>query len=397
MMPKPAWIVLSTLILAGACQSDPPGAVSYIDSAGVRHTISPDTSRAYARIDPDPVLDLGGPDASGPTQFFQIRSLYLDPQGNVWIADGGSAELRIFRPDGSHWKTRGGSGEGPGEFRRIQVLGAFRGDSVAVWDHGNPRLTVFDPLGELARTTNARWGETPPFAIDVFPDGSILAKKPVVLSAGSVQPGQLLGDTVSLIRVDLERRVEERLGPAPGPLWVFTGTSQIPIPFTINAPFDLWGEDVHVSTGPRFQIQAFRGGRLIEEYAVDRAPREVTRADVDAYVGLYERYISDPAPRREYLSTVDHPAQPEHLPGYDRLVVGGNGCMWAQIYTPDLSGLTWDVFSPTGEWLGQVSLPASFSLHAVGQGRLVGVWRDELGVEHVRAYELYTSSGDRER
>jgi hypothetical protein len=390
-MSHRVWIILTLIVALAACRGNPPRVTTYVDSAGVRHTISPDTSLTFADVDPDPALSLGGPDVSGPTQFFQVRGIYVDPQGNLWIADGGSNELRIFRPDGSHWKTRGGKGEGPGEFERIHLLGAFRGDSVAMWDDRNPRLTVFDPLGEFVRTVSARRGDDPaPNPIDVFPDGSILAKKPVFLGPGSLSPGQMFGDTVSLIRVDLEERTEEAIGLAYGPLWVLTGTNQIPIPFTIHAPFVLQGEEVHLAIGAGFRIQVSQLGHLTEEYGVDRSPRAVTREVVEAYVKMYEG-ISDPVRRSEILSTLDHPARPSQLPSYDRLIVADDGKVWAQIYTPDRSGLTWDVFASSREWLGQVELPAGFSLSAIHDQRMVGVWRDELWVEHVRVYGLSPS------
>jgi len=72
-------------------------------------------------------------------------------------------------------------------------------------------------------------------------------------------------------------------------------------------------------------------------------------------------------------------------------VVADDGNVWAQIYTPNPSVPTWDVYSPTGEWLGEVDLPEGFSLSAVGHGRLFGVWRDSLGVEYVRVFSLLSS------
>jgi hypothetical protein len=224
--------------------------------------------------------------------------------------------------------------------------------------------------------------------VDVFPDGSLLAKKPVVLPAGSLDPGQILGDTVNLARVGLADRTEEAQGRVPGPLWVWTGTSQVPIPFTIYAPIDLSGEGVHISVGAEFRIQVHLHGNLSAEYGVDRPPRGAGGEAVEAYVQLYERYISDPGQRREYLSTVNHPNQPSHLPAYDLLLTSDDGSVWARIYSPDLSASTWDVYAPDRKWMGQVELPEDFTLFAVGDDRLTGVWRDELGVEYVRVYEL---------
>ena len=122
LMSMRVWLFFSLIVALAACRSEPPSTVTYLDSAGVRHTISPDTLRTFADVDPDPALSLGGPDVMGPAQFFDVRSIHVDPGGNIWIADGGSGEVRIFRPDGSHWKTRGGKGEGPGEFRQPESM-----------------------------------------------------------------------------------------------------------------------------------------------------------------------------------------------------------------------------------------------------------------------------------
>ncbi len=386
-------LILTLIVMVGACRSDPPGLVTYVDSAGVRHTISPDTTRTFAEVNPVPVLSLGGADISGPTQFFNVQGIHVDRDGNLWVADGGSGEVRMFRPDGSHWKTVGGRGEGPGEFRgRIRLLGAFRGDSVAIWDVQNPRMTILDPMGELARTESAQWGETiPPQAFGVFPDGTILAKKPVLIPAGTLDPGQLFGDTVWLEKVDLANRIEEPQTLIPGPLWVFTGTNQIPIPFTIHAPMVLRNDEIHLSFGSDFRLRVFRGGHLTEVYGVDRGPRGVTQDALDSYAGLYERYYSDPNQLSEYLSTMDHPNLPRHLPGYHRLVVADDGNVWAQIYTPDLPGLIWDVYAPSREWVGQVEVPVGFSLTTVRDHQVYGIWRDELVIEHVRVYGLRPS------
>ncbi len=69
--------------------------------------------------------------------------------------------------------------------------------------------------------------------------------------------------------------------------------------------------------------------------------------------------------------------------------MSAEGNVWAQIYSPDFfaSG-TWDVYGAGREWLGQVQTPAGFTVTNITSDQLVGVWRDDLGVEHVRVYRI---------
>ena len=375
----------------GACEDVTPArAVMVTDSAGVRITVNRDEPRSFADIDSVPVLSLGGADAVGPTEFSRIQHVYRDPRGRLWVADGQSGEMRIFNPDGSHWKTRGGRGEGPGEFLRIRMLGPLRGDSVAVWDVGNARLTLFDPEGEFVRTSRLTSRETfTPRAVDIFWDGSILAQVPQIISVASIEPGAILGDTVLQIRIDLEDSTEEPQLKVPGgTLWLWTGRSQIPIPFTTALSFDLVDEAVHLATGPDFRVQVFEDGRLAEIYGVARDEREVSVADIAVYRDFVEEYIPK-AQQSDYLSALDHPSRPNVLPAYSRLLSASDGHVWAQIYSPDvLAPATWDVFNGAREWVGQVQTPANFAAMSITDGTVAGVWRDDVGVEHVRIYRI---------
>ena len=386
-------LIVGLLVGLSACERETAPTVTVTDSVGIRLTISPDAPTTapttFAEIDPQPVLSLGGPDAEGPTQFYQIQHVHIDPRGRLWVADGQSGELRIFQPDGSHWKTRGGRGEGPGEFVRIRLLGSFRGDSVAVWDDANGRLSLFDGEGELVRTERVPPSDDPrPRAFDVFADGSFLGQVPRVFAAGSVEAGQILGDSVRLVRVDLENSTQSTLGGALGPLWLWTGQSQIPIPFTINAGFDVYDESVHLVSGQEFRVRVFEAGRLSEIYGVARDAREVSGADIAAYRAFIEEYYPE-SQQNDYLSTLDHPSRPTVMPAYSRLLAAADGHTWAQIYSPDFSApATWDVYDASREWVGQVQTPGGFMTMTITGASVAGVWRDDLGVEHVRVYRI---------
>jgi len=359
------------------------------DSAGVRLTIMADAPMVYAELDTIPVVSIGGPDASGPEQFFRVQGVHVDGGDRLWVADGQSGELRIFEADGTHWKTRGGSGEGPGEFLQIRLLGATKADSVLLGDSRVDRITVFDPEGEFVRTERLPSSERPaPRPFDVFPDGSVLGQLRRVLMAPSLEPGQILRDSVELVRVRLGTRSAEPYGSGAGPLWLWTGRSQIPIAFTVNASFDVVGEDVHLVSGPDFRVHVLNDDGLRAAYGVERQARSVGDADLDSYRRFVNEYLPE-AMWAEYLEALSHEEGPSHLPGYDRVIASRDGHVWAQVYESDPSAPhDWDVFDGEGRFSGRVHVWSGFYPMVITRNAIVGVWRDTLGVEFIRKYRL---------
>jgi hypothetical protein len=377
------------LMSVTGCENSDPSDVMVLDSAGVRLTVSEDVQRVFAVLDSVPTLSLGGPEATGPTQFFRIQGIHVDPAGRLWVADGQSGELRIFEPDGSHWKTRGGRGEGPGEFVQIRLLGSAPGDTVLVGDGGLDRITVFSPEGEFVRTEVLPSSDRPaPRPFDVFSDGSILGQVPRVVSASSLEPGQVLSDSVDLVRVDRASSALHLYGAVPGPLWIWTGRSQAPVPFTVNASFDVAGAELYLVSGADFRVRVFESGELRKVHAVGRSPRPAENADLESYRAFVEEYVPEQM-RAAYLSALDHEVRPNVLPGYDRVLTSSDGGVWAQVYDPDIGAPhDWDVFDPEGRLLGEVHVAAGVYPLLVTENAVVGIWRDPLGVEHVQEYQF---------
>jgi len=48
----------------------------------------------------------------------------------------------------------------------------------------------------------------------------------------------------------------------------------------------------------------------------------------------------------------------------------------------------WKIFDRDGVYLGVVETPPRFRICEVGSDYLLGRWRDDLDVEHVRMYQL---------
>ena len=79
---------------------------------------------------------------------------------------------------------------------------------------------------------------------------------------------------------------------------------------------------------------------------------------------------------------------PELKPVFSRLLVDDEGWLWAGLYRSDRRVLRWLVFDPKGEGFGSVDLPRNLDVRQIGRDFVLGVWRDELGVNYVRRHAL---------
>jgi outer membrane protein assembly factor BamB len=108
----------------------------------------------------------------------------IDPQGNLWIADGANSRFQIFAPDGTFLEEWGTPGSGDGQFNLVEATGdgwggiAFDADgNFYVADTGNFRSQKFDRNRQFLTS----WGTNGtgdgqflnPVALAATPDGTI--------------------------------------------------------------------------------------------------------------------------------------------------------------------------------------------------------------------------------
>jgi hypothetical protein len=75
-------------------------------------------------------------------------------------------------------------------------------------------------------------------------------------------------------------------------------------------------------------------------------------------------------------------------PAFVTFLLDPLGYLWVQDYMPVGPAARWSVFAPDGVWLGEVTFPERFQPTQILADEVVGVWRDDLLVEYVRAYAL---------
>ncbi len=107
----------AALLLASlaACADVPSEQTIVSDSAGIRvvSNPAPDTPLDWTFT---PTVTLGG-EEDGPQSFFSVseRTVGVDAAGRIYVLDTDGHRLLVFAGDGTHLRTLGREGEGPGE------------------------------------------------------------------------------------------------------------------------------------------------------------------------------------------------------------------------------------------------------------------------------------------
>jgi hypothetical protein len=402
-------VACATLAFVSACTASDGrygAAVTVYDSAGIEIVENHAPSWAEGEgwtIDPVPLAEIGG--AAGPDDdLFRVTDVRRLSDGSIVAASSSPASLYRFHPDGSLAVVLGRQGDGPGEFRSIDLLPA-RGDTIIAWDQRNARLTWFDPGGDVIETRRidqAQFSRRSPFAL--LPDGRILA-------AGFDYP---------------ERPLE-------------VGLREIPLGLDLIHPdgtresIDVdWIEDeeliVYLDPRPVQQLLFFPPGRTDLRFAAARLFASLTlRAEIEVREpsGAFRRLIRWDAPVRLVSEqAVDERApsmgeavrgrdfDPAHatdidldeielihdtLPAHGGIEVDVEGNIWVHeldLSEEDAASLTrFQVFDSDGRWLGLVNLPAGLAEIEFGADYLAGVWRDEDRVEYVRVFRIIKPGG----
>ena len=394
---RPALAPALALVAATACAERGPDVAVRVDSAGVR--IVESTSAAWPpaeewTVSPEPVFRLGNLEDDPFSQFFRILDVALLAGGDVIVVDGGSSEVRRYDATGRHMWSAGGRGEGPGEFRSPRYLGRRDDGSFLVWDRSLFRLSVIGENGEVILSQRRSSPDGREFIVQgLFDDGAWLVTFPVSISAPSA--GTAWADTIGLWRYDPVREDRVRLAGIIGQRWIWTGQHMLPVPFSPRPLRAIDGSRLAVASGPDAEISVHdAAGSLVARYRFARDREPVTESDVRQVIESLVEIGQSGAPAAAWRDWRDRMEIPRYEPAFDWLLADGNGTLWARRFQSDPLSReppSWDVFDPTGVYLGSVSTPGGLAVLAIGDGLLAGVYRDELGVEYVSVHRVLTA------
>lgn len=94
-------------------------------------------------------LIIGSEDQPLENQLGRPIAVRTDEEGNIYIADRASRQIKVFDEKGNHLKNLGGRGRGPGEFQEIEQPVEWTPEGhLVVMDRGKLQYTVISTDGE---------------------------------------------------------------------------------------------------------------------------------------------------------------------------------------------------------------------------------------------------------
>ena len=383
----------------GPEQGDGP-AFAQVDSAGVLLSI---TRRDVAHaplgwsVASEPDLRLGRGDSPG-EYFHRVQGMRGTAGGGVLVVDGGSQELRFYDAEGRLLKRAGGSGEGPGEFRDPFLVPMAGTDSLLVFDTRLPWAQVLSPEGEYGRSIRHLHGR--PYG-GRAPLGAVGYRHMLFNASGTAGGPEAPRPTRGMLHM---RRSLQWYDAATGGRKQSDSTTvgfsyedgsggSWLVPFIPRASAVTTAVGAFVTLDDRAEIREYdTDWELRRVLRIDGPGRPVSQEMIDAFIDLERarvrgRYAA--MSRASWHRVYQVMGIPDTLPAFQALQLDELGWLWAGVYDFDPARpREWVVFDEEGRAHGTVRTPPGLEVQWIGRDAILGVWKDEFGVEYVHRHRL---------
>ncbi|MCK5652877.1 MAG: hypothetical protein KAJ42_15925 [Gemmatimonadetes bacterium] len=349
-------------------------------------------------VSEEPFLRIGSLDNLDDS-LFRITWTGRLPSGEVVAVSAGDHQLIVFDDRGRKLRAFGRQGEGPGEFSSPSSAVFLPGDSILVKDQYKAMVFTVEggfvrefrvPGTPLPMPPKGRLGDTLIYLASKDAGRTVRLDSEGNLSF-SFEMGHVVGQDAWIGIA--------KAGTGLDTIAVLRGREQFffddgGIVGTIPA----WGREQFTTVGKRHLITGWNdtfeisfievGGRTDQIIRLAREPRRSCRAEMIRRFTWFSRSRPDLERRtRAQFSRVPHH---DSWPAFGQLKQDAEGNLWVSSYSsPGFDDDPfWFVFDPRGVYLGEVRERPRIRVDQIGADYVLGLERDELGVEYIVLYRI---------
>ncbi|MEX2584807.1 MAG: 6-bladed beta-propeller [Balneolaceae bacterium] len=314
-----------------------------------------------------------------------VGDVAIDDRDRVYLSDPREQKVHVFGPDGSHVKTLGGSGGGPGEFQYLFHIQAANG-YLHVYDTGQQMVSLYDlsSLDYLRRidvsTSEDEASEGRPAIPQIQPGGDYWVT--FMPAFGMDRDENATPDSwLSVYRVSEERYVQHQV-------LRFKSTQRIIQRFDggMTAATAPYLGTLVLSVIDDLLVHAWSRDFLIRFYDQEGSYKKafyypyqhipLTQSDI--------RTITEDRPEqiRDLLRNNDQ--IPDTWPAMRYMVADDEGRLWISTFTEDPEIYNWWVIDQEGRRIASFDWPWQREIMAVRNGKVYVRDMEEMGVTIVR-------------
>ncbi len=334
-----------------------------------------------------------------PGEYFNgIIGAFLLQDDGIVVVDN-DVRVQYFDAAGTHIRTVGGPGAGPGESRWITKAALSENDTLFTYDAAGGAATFWTPEGEYARSVQARadvWSRN----ILPLADGSI------VFEQETPGPAPVRGEVVTRSEKVLMRMADERAtelasydGDETLVLMLTGGRIGGGVELLFHTHLAVDGTRALIGDGKTGEVTVFDMERVEALSFTVPAPDRSQLSARD--VGQFIEALMTSSRLQNQEREIERGLESDRLvPAITGMLVDDTHRIWVEqfSYDRDADGVvSWDrtrlrrkyaVFSSDGEPLATVTLPPAFRPTHVARATIVGVQRSELGEESIALYNV---------
>lgn len=328
---------------------------------------------------------LGGEDTDEES-FYELSAAQVgtDADGNVYVLDRSAKRVVVFDAEGTHIRTMGGEGGGPGEMRFPFALGVSPSGVAGALDMSKQGLVRFGPDGAVLDEIRVTFPYSGGPFIDR--DGSM------VFPVQKLDPeSETFTDQLLAISGTDTLRVVSRVRPAGKTIVLESCGMQLFGATPVFSPTMRWspsGDGVAVVTSSDYDIAFYRGDTLTRVLRRALEPARATHEAAAASVGDGMRVVAAGVVRIcDSEEVVDKRGFAETIPVIGALAEGPEGTLWVRRSAGAGSPEPIDVFDRDGTYLGTLPDGTPFPVAVIGE-QIAAIETDEADVDRLAVYRI---------
>lgn len=337
-------------------------------------------------------LRLGRAESPAAEVFGDIADIESDADGNIYVLDDLSREVRVFDHDGRHVRTFGGRGRGPGEFQDPWILKWTPRGELLVIDVGANRYAIFSTAGRELRTA-----PRPPGGGSLQAHSSAFDREGNFYDSRQLRPlpgASVFDRPTVIVQFDAAMHPVDTF-PLPAfetQSWTWFASDgrsarRVDVPFaakriwSFDESGDLW---IAISDQYRLIRQTPRGDTL------QIIEREVARQVVSA---AEKREAVESVQRRFPQMSLNADEVPLVKPVIETFLIDDAGYVWVRSTTTDPKAANlaadervryvFDVFEPSGRFLGRAPVEIPGRILKIRGSYAYAVANDSLGYPYM--------------